>query len=165
MLFYFSPYRHFKPSFGATLQGDQSATVVWGDGCRGGGKALRSGCWLLSGCCVRDLRLRQLPDTTGTAGEPADRSAAAQTGRMSSGNSPRHTSRWVYFRLEELPSQISTENGCWRDAARGTGTRPPALRWRQNTTPPVDPNVFQTLSSAHNAAIAKRTIFTPRVNS
>lgn len=105
---------------------------------------------------MRDLLLRQLPDTTGTAGEPADRSAAAETRRMSSGNG------WVYLRLEELPSQISTENGCWRDAARGTETRPPALRRRRNTTPPVDPNVFQTLSSAHNAAIARRRIFYPQ---
>lgn len=75
------------------------------------------------------------------------------------------TGRWGDFRSEELPSQISTENDCWRDAARGTEIRPPALRWRRNTTPPADPNVFQTLSSAHNAAIARRRVFTPRVNS
>lgn len=74
----FGPCTRRRHSSGSTLQGDQSATVAWGDGCRGAAEALQSGCWLPSGCRVRDLLLRQLPDTTATAGEPAARSAAAE---------------------------------------------------------------------------------------
>lgn len=72
-----------------------------------------------------------------------------------------HTGSQVSTPKKELPSRISTESCCWLDAAQGTKITPPALHGCRNTKPPLDPTVFQILSSAHNAATNQKNYFTP----
>lgn len=100
----------------------QSATAVWGDGCRGAWRDLPrwDGCLLVlveHCCCVGGLHPLQPPDITGTVGEPVAHSAEGQTTDIS------HQPNSFYNHTNNLVFYFTFMNFHWSLLAVGRGLR------------------------------------------